>query len=225
MSVAAAFFAVLAVVAGWWLSRQGLLGKPWLEEGTVDGLPGASLPQPAARVGLWMFLAVAGSLFALLLSVYSMRLGMADMNMAAVRPLPVPPILWVNTALLVLSSAALEWARLAARSAEMNEVRIGLLAGAVFALAFLQGQLVAWQGLRADGYFLATDQAAAFFYLISGVHGLHLLGGVAAMARAVARMRNGAGIAQVRLSVGLCATYWHFLLLVWLLFFTMLLLS
>lgn len=224
MSVAAAFFAVLAAIAGWWLSRQGLLTKPWLAEGTAHDLPGAP-PQPAVRVGLWVFLAVAGSLFSLLLSAYSMRLGMAGMDMAPARPLPLPDVLWLNTGLLVLGSAALEWARSAARTAQIDKVRLGLLAGALFALAFLQGQLVAWGQLRADGYLLATDQAAAFFYLISGVHGLHLLGGVAAMARAVARMRNGAGIGQIRLSVGLCATYWHFLLLVWLLFFAMLLLS
>lgn len=224
MSIAAAFFAVLAAVAGWWLSQQGLLTKPWLEEGLAHDLPGAPR-QPAARVGLWMFLAVAGSLFALLLSAYSMRAEMAEMGMAPVRPLSVPDVLWLNTGLLMLSSAALEWARSAARLAQMDRVRLGLLAGALFALAFLQGQLVAWGQLRAEGHLLATDQAAAFFYLISALHGLHLLGGVAAMARAAARMRHGAGMEQVRLSVGLCATYWHFLLLVWLLFFAMLLLS
>ena len=147
------------------------------------------------------------------------------MGMAAVRPPPVPRILWLNTGVLVLSSAALQWARAAARRGRMDGVRLGLLAGAVLAFAFLQGQLLAWQQLRADGYFLATDQASAFFYLITGVHGLHLLGGIAAMATAVARMRHGAGLAQLRLSVGLCATYWHFLLLVWLLFFATLLLA
>jgi len=226
VSIAAAFFAVLTISAAWWLLRQGLLTKPWLEEGPIRSLPGAGgPPPPAAKLGLWMFLAVVGSLFALLLSAYSMRLGMADMGIAGVRPLPVPSILWLNTGLLVLSSAALEWARSATRQGRMDGVRLGLLAGAVLAFAFLQGQLLAWQQLRAEGYFLVTDQASAFFYLISGVHGLHLLGGVAAMARAVARIRHGAGLAQVRLSVGLCATYWHFLLLVWLLFFTMLLLA
>lgn len=150
MSVAAAFFAVLAAVAGWWLSRQGLLTKPWLEQGLAHDLPDAR-SQPAARVGLWMFLAVAGSLFALLLSAYSMRAGMAEMGMTPARPLPVPDVLWLNTGLLILSSAALEWARSAARLARMDRVRLGLLAGALFALAFLQGQLVAWGQLRAGG--------------------------------------------------------------------------
>ena len=226
MSIAAAFFAVLTAAAAWWLLRQGLLTKPWLEEGPVRSQHSAGGPSPpAAKLGLWMFLAVIGSLFTLLLSAYSMRLGMAEMGMAGVPPPPVPKVLWLNTGLLTLSSAALEWARSAARRGRMDGVKLGLLAGAVLAFAFLQGQLLAWQQLRAEGYFLVTDQASAFFYLITGVHGLHLLGGIAAMVKAVARMRHGAGLAQVRLSVGLCATYWHFLLLVWLLFFTMLLLA
>lgn len=224
MSIAAAFFAVLAATVAWWLSQQGLMSKPWLEEGHAVELPGADAPSPpAARLGLWVFLAVVGSLFSLLLSAYSMRLGMPEMGMAGVRPPPAPKILWLNTGVLALSSGALEWARSSARRGAMDGVRLGLLAGAVCAFAFLQGQLLAWQQLRADGYFLATDQASAFFYLITGLHGLHLLGGLAAMAGAVARMRRGVGLEQMRLSVGLCATYWHFLLLVWLLFFAMLL--
>ena len=223
MSVAAAFFTVLTVAAAWWLWRQGVMTKPWLEVGPIRSLPGAGGPPPAAKLGLWVFLGVVGSLFALLLSTYSMRRGMAGMDMAGARTLPVPDVLWLNTGLLALSSAALEWARRAARRERMDRVRLGLLVAAVLTLAFLQGQLLAWQQLRAEGYFLATDQASAFFALIGGVHGLHLLGGVAAMARAIARMRDGAGMDQVRLSVGLCATYWHVLLLVWLLFFAMLL--
>ena len=226
MSIAAAFFAVLAATVAWWLSRQRLMSKPWLEEGPPVDLPGAAAPSPpAARLGLWVFLAVVGSLFSLLLSAYSMRLGLHGMGTAAVQPPPVPKILWLNTGVLAISSGALEWARSSARRGATDGMRLGLLAGAVSALAFLQGQLVAWQQLRASGYFVATDQASAFFYLITGVHGLHVLGGLLAMAVAVARMRRGAGLEQMRLSVGLCATYWHVLLLVWLLFFTMLLLS
>lgn len=226
MSIAAAFLAVLAATVAWWLSRQRLMSKPWLEEGPPVDLPGAGTPSPpAARLGLWVFLAVVGSLFSLLLSAYSMRLGTHEMGSTAVHPLPMPKILWLNTGVLALSGAALESARLSARRGALDGMRLGLLAGAVSAFAFLQGQLLAWQQLRAGGYFLATDQASAFFYLVTGVHGLHVLGGLMAMTRAVARMRRGAGLEQMRLSVGLCATYWHFLLLVWLLFFAMLLLS
>ena len=93
---------------------------------------------------------------------------------------------------------------------------IGLIAGGVFAVAFLVGQLLAWQQLNAAGYFLAANPANAFFYLITGVHGLHLLGGLVALGRTTAKVWRGVEVSQVRLSVELCAIYWHFLLLVWL---------
>ena len=166
---------------------------------------------PAAKIGLGVFLAVVGSLFALFISAYSMRMNMADW-----RPLPVPRLLWLNTGVLVLSSVALQWAHVAARRDDMDGVSVGLCAGGASAVAFLVGQLLAWQQLSAAGYFLASNPANAFFYLITAVHGLHLLGGLVALGRTTAKVWRGAEMAQVRLSVELCTIYWHFLLLVWL---------
>ena len=224
MSVTLLFFAVLAAGAGWWLSQQRLTSKPWLEEGPIGDLPGAGAsPLPPMKVGLWVFLAVAGCLFTLLISAYSMQLAMPDMGRW--ERLPLPKLLWLNTGALALSSAALHWAHVSARRGRMDGVRIGLLAACVCALAFLQGQLVVWQQLRADGHFLAADPASAFFYLISGAHGLHVLGGLVAMGRAAAKMRQDVKLDQLRLSVDLCAAYWNFLLVVWLIYFTLLLLA
>ena len=104
---------------------------------------------PAAKIGLGVFLAVAGSLFALFISAYSMRMNMADW-----RALPVPRLLWFNTGVLVLSSVALQWAHVAARRDDMDGVIVGLCAGgASRALAFLVGQLLAWQQLSGRGLF------------------------------------------------------------------------
>ena len=98
----------------------------------------------------------------------------------------------------------------------MDGVILGLLAGGVSALTFLAGQLLAWQQLRVAGYFVASNPANSFFYLITAVHGLHLMGGMAALGRTTAKVWRGAKMPQVRLSVELCTIYWHFLLLVWL---------
>jgi len=138
------------------------------------------------------------------------------MNMVDWRALPVPGLLWFNTGVLVLSSAALQWAYLAARRDDMGNVIIGLCAGGASAVTFLIGQLLAWQQLRAAGYFVASNPANSFFYLITAAHGLHLMGGLVALGRTAAKVWRGAGMAQVRLSVELCTIYWHFLLLVWL---------
>ena len=90
------------------------------------------------------------------------------------------------------------------------------------AFSFLVGQLLAWQQLNAEGYFLANNPANAFFYLLTGLHGLHLLGGLVALALTADKVWRGVDPGQVRLSVRLCAIYWHFLLALWLVLFTLL---
>lgn len=216
MTAIVLFMAVLAVIAGWWLSQQRLAAKPWLEEGVIDDGRGGAAPLPPAKIGLGVFLAVAGSLFALFISAYSMRMAVFDW-----RALPVPKLLWFNTAVLIVSSGALQWALVASRrnDSDRNDsdnVLIGLLAAGVSAIVFLIGQLIAWQQLNAAGYLLAANAANAFFYLLTAVHGLHVLGGLVALERTTARAWRGVAIPQLRLGVELCAMYWHFLLLVWL---------
>jgi cytochrome c oxidase subunit 3 len=137
----------------------------------------------------------------------------------------VPKLLWLNTGVLILSSGALQWAQVAAHRGKIDAAKAGLLAGGVFAFAFLAGQLVAWRQLDAAGYYLATNPAAAFFYLITGVHGLHILGGQVALGRTLDKAWQGVAVGKVRLSVDLCAMYWHFLLFVWLVLFGLLLLT
>jgi cytochrome c oxidase subunit 3 len=211
------------MIAGWWLSQQRLTAKPWLEDGAMGDFPGTGASSlPAAKIGLGVFLAVVGSLFALLIGAYSMQMNFAETNVADWRPLPASKLLWLNTGALILSSVALQWAQVAAHRGQMDNVRVGLLAGGAFALAFLAGQLLVWKQLTAAGYFLATNPAYAFFYLITGIHGLHLLGGLVALGRTTDKVWRGFGVDQAqRLSVELCALYWHFLLLIWLFFFSL----
>ncbi|WOH63565.1 cytochrome c oxidase subunit 3 [Bradyrhizobium sp. BWA-3-5] len=212
MSAIVLFMAVIAVIAGWWLSQQRLASKPWLEEGPVGDFPGTGgMTWPAAKIGLGVFLAVAGSLFALFISAYSMRMNMVDW-----RTLPVPRLLWFNTGVLVISSVGLQWAYVATRRDDIENVVLGLCVGAASAVTFLVGQLLAWQQLRAAGYFVASNPANSFFYLITAAHGLHLVGGLVALSRTTTKAWRGVEMAQMRLSVELCAIYWHFLLLVWL---------
>ena len=197
-----------------------LAQKPWVAaQGRIDDLHGGGeFALPTATLGLRVFLAVVTVLFSLLVVSYAERMESADW-----RPLPEPWLLWLNTAVLILSSVALQWARVSARRGRIDGVRDGLLVGGVCAFAFLAGQLLAWQLLAALGYFAATNPAIAFFYLITALHGLHLLGGLAVWGWTTAKVWRGFEVAQVRLSVELCAVYWHFLLLIWLILFGLLL--
>ncbi len=212
MGVIVLFMAGLALYAGWWLSHQRLMAKPWLEEGVIGEFPGGDrLSAPPATIGLGFFLVVAGSLFALLMSAYVVRMQLLDW-----RPLPFLPLLWFNTGVLVLSSVILQWAQAAARRGDYDGTVTGVLCAGVSAVVFLIGQLLAWRQLIAAGYVVAANPANSFFYLVTTIHGLHLLGGLVALGRTIAKLWRGADLPKLRLSVELCALYWHFLLLVWL---------
>ena len=83
-------------------------------------------------------------------------------------------------------------------------------------LGFLGGQLVAWHQLTASGFLVTGNPSNSFFYLLTGVHGLHILGGLVALARAAPAAWDGGRPELLRLRIDLCTMYWHFLLLVWL---------
>jgi cytochrome c oxidase subunit 3 len=142
-----------------------------------------------------------------------------------VQPMRWPPLLWFNTGVLLLSSVAWQWARVAGRRGQMDGLRAGLLAGGGLALVFLVGQLIVWRQLDDAGLGLTATTMSAFFYLITALHGLHLLGGLAVWGRASIKVLGGGKVDEVRQSVDLCAIYWHFLLLVWLVMFGLLLLT
>ncbi|WP_293798616.1 cytochrome c oxidase subunit 3 [uncultured Bosea sp.] len=222
MGVALIFIVIVAAFSGWWLSRQRLTAKPWLEVGVIGDAPEPASPM-TAKLGLGTFLVVASSLFALLVSAYAMRMSVADW-----RALRMPTVLWFSTGLLILASIALHMAVIAARSDEPGPLRSSLLAAGVCSLAFLSTQALAWRELANSGHFTASNPASAFFYLVTAIHGAHVLGGLAALCRtsvkAFATPKNLVPTIprELTLSVELCAIYWHFLLLVWLVLFSLL---
>ncbi|MGI9305127.1 MAG: cytochrome c oxidase subunit 3 [Gammaproteobacteria bacterium] len=218
MTITLVLLAVVMAIVVWWLLRQSLNTRPWAEQGLIGHYhDGGAIPAPAVKVGLWVFLAVATSLFALFLSAYAIRMDLGDWT-----PLPDPPLLWLNTGVLVLGSIFFQRAKNSARREQLEGVRVGLILAGLFTFLFLIGQLWAWQQLNDEGYFLTSNPANAFFYVLTAVHGLHLLGGLWVWARATLRVYNGFEAEHVRLSVELCTLYWHFLLLVWLVLFGLL---
>jgi cytochrome c oxidase subunit 3 len=222
VSLSVAFIALLVGITIWVLLARRLTAKPWEAPGSTEELAARAFGPPPAKIGLWLFLAVVTSLFGLFLSAYWMRMEHAHGDW---HPAPaLPDLLWLNTALLILGSAGMQWARHSLRHARKNQVKVGLIAGGVLTLAFLIGQLLAWREMSAAGYFLGHNPAVAFFYVLTAVHGLHLLGGLFVWARTAFRMtRPGVELIDIRLSVELCTVYWHYLLLVWLVLFAVLL--
>ncbi|MBZ9655555.1 cytochrome c oxidase subunit 3 [Phyllobacterium lublinensis] len=220
MSVILIFLAGIAAIITWWMAQQRLTSRPWLEAGSVGDAPhaphlnGSSIA--TAKIGLGVFLAVVGALFTLFISAYFMRMGLQDWW-----ALPIPGLLWINTIVLMLSSIALQWAKVEAQKHHAEAMRAGLVAGLVTGVGFLVGQLFVWRELVSAGYVLADNPANSFFYLITGMHGLHILGGLVALSRTTLRAFEAQPPGKVLLSVELCAMYWHFMLLIWLVLFAL----
>jgi cytochrome c oxidase subunit 3 len=216
VSNTAIFMALATGVVLWFLVVSRLTAKSW-ESQDGKGDVGAIRMAPA-RIGLWIFMAVVTSLFSLFISAYAMR-----MHVGAWCHISIPDILWVNSLVLVAASIAMQRARWAADHGTRAGARSALIAGLVLSLAFLAGQMIAWQQVGPSVYFISGSPAVAFFYVLTTVHGLHLIGGLWVLGRTVSRFANGAELVDLRLSLQLCSVYWHFLLLVWLVVFGVLL--
>ena len=137
-------------------------------------------------------------------------------------PLSDPAQLWLNTALLVVSSILFQWARNLVTKGQDKYLIAALVGAGVFAVLFIAGQLVVWNGLQSAGYFVASNPANSFFYLLTGLHALHLLGGLWVWSKSLIRLLTVGESQDLRLSIELCTLYWHFLLIVWLVMFAIL---
>jgi len=221
VTFALVFLAIIMATVIGWLLRQTLNTQPWEANDPLENQPGRGvINTDPAKIGLFSFIAVVTSLFALFLSAYMMRMRLGDW-----RPVDEPNLLWLNTAVLVLASVAFQLTRGAARRGQPLSVKVGLLVGGACTILFLFGQLMAWQQLNANGFFMTSNPANSFFYLLTALHGLHLLGGMWVWGRTTLRILTGADAESVRLSVELCTVYWHYLLLVWIGLFALLLVT
>jgi cytochrome c oxidase subunit 3 len=204
-----------------------LMEKPWLAQPAgAEGLePEEQHSLPAGRIALRFFLAVVSLIFFLFIVTFLSRSNYPDFQALAGQPwqpLSDPWRLWLNTGVLFLSSVAMQWAVFSSRKLRFNMTAAAIALGAFFAVLFLLGQLWVWQDLMALGYYVASNPANSYFYLFTTMHGLHLLGGLVALGIVTWRLWQGASPERTTAGMELCATYWHFLLLVWLLLFALL---
>ena len=209
----------LAIILGGllgWLLKQSFNTQPWIAEAVEESAYQAPFNASSKLVALTAFLAVATSLFALLLSAYSLRMDLGDWI-----PLTEPQLLWTNTAALILASVAFQWTRNAASTANEQRVKTGMVITGVLTTMFLVGQYIAWQQLFASGQYMNSNPSNAFFFLLTAIHAMHILGGMYVWARATTKVFGNE--VDVEESIHLCTIYWHFLLLVWLIIFGLML--
>ncbi|HWT02619.1 MAG TPA: cytochrome c oxidase subunit 3 [Pyrinomonadaceae bacterium] len=181
-------------------------------------------PADRYRTGVLVALAGVMMMFTALTSAYIVRAGTWN----DWRPVAMPRLLWVSTGVILLSSLAFEVARRALRLGRNVAFKRWLLVTVVLGLGFLASQLMVWRELAAAGVYLASNPHSAFFYVLTGVHGLHLLGGILALDYLLLRtLRNGGGhdeggARKRRAVVNAAALYWHFMFGVWIYLFLLL---
>ena len=178
---------------------------------TLGQLPWMGPRERAADTGLWCFIGVAGTLFSLFLVADVMRLAEPDATAIA-----LPRQLWLSTAWLLCSSVLMGLCAGAARAGQGGR-SLRLLVGAGAAtVAFLATQGWAWRQLIDARVVLAGNPAASFFYVLTALHGLHVAGGLVALAIAWRALRHGVDHPRpTAWRLALCARYWHFLFFVW----------
>jgi cytochrome c oxidase subunit 3 len=169
------------------------------------------------RTGIWVGLAAIAMSFAALTSALYVREGSGYSDWTHIS---LPPILWFNTLALVLSSIALERARhrVAAfmrgehsnRSVPMLWLNLTMSLG----LLFVVGQYFAWLKLRSEGLYLPTNPNSSFFYVLTGVHVIHVLGGLGGLSRVMLKFRSAANPLR-RSTMDATSYYWHFMGLLW----------
>ena len=175
------------------------------------------------RIGIWVALASILMLFIALTSAYIVRgvpaLSGGDSDWL---PIAMPSVLWVNTGVLLLSSVSIELARRALKRNQYALFKRWISLTTLFGVAFLAGQVMAWRQLAAQGVFINSHPHSSFFYLLTSLHGLHLLGGVIALSYVtVAAFRMRIGFKR-RTAVDVTAIYWHFMDGLWIYLFGLL---
>jgi cytochrome c oxidase subunit III len=176
------------------------------------------------KFALWLFMVSVIMIFGALTSAYIVR--QAEGNWL---DFDMPPMFWVTTAIILLSSGTMHWAYLSARKDKVENMRIAISITAILGVAFLIGQWMGWSQLVASGIHLVGRDSSAvsgsFLYIISGLHGVHVISGVIfvlVVLTAIFRLK----VDSKRLTqIEMCTTYWHFLDGLWLYLFLFLLLN
>lgn len=153
--------------------------------------------------GVWLALAGITMLFTAFTSSLIVRRGISSDWQTT----ELPGLFWVNTAVLLASSVTLELARRSLRNGLSEVSRRWWLITTALGVTFLVGQVAAWRQLAARGVYLATNPSSSFLYLMTGAHGVHLLGGVVALLYLAILAPRPVS----RTPVEVTAVYWHFM--------------
>src|ERR1043166_4556326 len=176
------------------------------------------------RLGAWVAIGSILMLFVALTSAYIVRSASAN----DWQPVATPRVLWLSTALILIRSVTIEISRRSLK--QKSEAGYGrwLLVTTLLGVAFLGSQLIAWRQLVRQGVYLASNPYSSFFYLFTAAHGVHLLGGLCALTYLLVRTRRKRETLEGELrrlgSADAVSLYWHFMDVLWIALFLLLML-
>jgi len=174
-----------------------------MSSAVVPRVAAGGAPRPAvAQTGVWIAIATISMSFAALTSALVVRQSSAP----DWQHFQLPPLLYVNTLVLLVSSVTLE-------SSRRRQAVATLHATLVLGLLFIVGQVLAWRELGAQQLFLATGPSSAFFYVFTVLHALHVLGGLGGLVYVQRRLAGGS---LSTATFQAAALYWHFMAVLWL---------
>ncbi|MCJ8320939.1 MAG: cytochrome c oxidase subunit 3 [Colwellia sp.] len=212
---------------------QTLTVKPWLtsSEGIVQSdmstteFIDTENNKGPGKTALKFFLAIVTLLFFLITITFLSRSQYPDFHALAGEPwLPFtkPIQLWINTACLLLASISLQTAVSLVKKQHIKSTEFAILLATFGSGCFVIGQILVWQQLSQGGFYVNSDPANSYFYLYTSLHGLHIVGGLVALALVSYQFFQDKNFIMNRKNLSLCAIYWHYLLLIWLFLFALL---
>jgi cytochrome c oxidase subunit 3 len=191
--------------------------KPWESSQAIldNEHDGKTLNMSKARLGVRTIMVVSTVIFSLFVVSYSDRMLVHDW-----RNLSDPWLLWMNTAILIVTSLAFHKTKVLSSNNEYEKTKNSLLVVGFLTFAFIVGQLLVWQHFVSLGQYASSNPANAFFYVLTALHGLHVLGGLYYWAKVTTQLfKSNYNISKIKHNIELCAIYWHFLLVVWFVLF------
>jgi cytochrome c oxidase subunit III len=189
-------------------------------DGRPPGDSGSSFPISKAHLATWILLTAVTMLFGGLSSAYIVLRGVPEWQ-----NITMPRLLWANTVVLFASSLAIEFARGAVRRNKPGAVKQWLAVSGLLGVGFLIGQFAVWRQLVQAGVYLQTNLHSSFFYVLTGIHALHLAGGIGGLAVVLHKAFTNRLTATEHEPLKVWGLYWHFMDFVWIYCFVMLLLA
>jgi cytochrome c oxidase subunit 3 len=175
------------------------------------------------KFALWLFMASVIMLFGAWTSAYIVKRGEPGWS-----SFELPAQFWINSFLIVVSSGTLYWAQRSARRDELEKVKLAVSLTAALGVLFLVGQWLAWMKMiEMNHYFtgMGSNTSSSFIYVLTGVHGLHVISGVAVLVVLLIATFRYQVHSKNMTRIEMCSTYWHFLGGLWLYLFVFLILN